>query len=134
MKASVRRAVQRRASDRCEYCLLHEDDSALSFHVEHIIASQHGGSDDIDNLAWSCHVCNFKKGPNLSGWLAEIGEVVTLFHPRLQEWSRHFRWDGPYLVGKTKAGQVTIAVLDLNNKRRVAQRRWLIAADEFPPG
>src|SRR5580692_12396034 len=37
------------------------------FHIEHIIARQHGGSTGLDNLAFACWTCNLKKGPNLSG-------------------------------------------------------------------
>ena len=113
--------------------MLHEDYSALSFHVEHVISKQHGGSEDESNLAWSCHECNEKKGPNLSSWLKESDEIVALFNPRRQKWSRHFHWDGPMLMGKTKSGQATIIALDLNNANRIAQRQWLIAAGEFPP-
>ena len=133
MKASKRRAVQKRAGHRCEYCLMHEDDSALSFHIEHIIAKHHGGTDTLNNLAWSCQACNAKKGASLAGWLKATQEVVPLFNPRRQKWSRHFRWAGPYLRGRTKAGAATIVALDLNNKNRIAQRQWLIAAGEFPP-
>jgi len=38
-----------------EYCRLrqeHEEESP--FHVEHIVAQQHGGTDDGENLALAC--------------------------------------------------------------------------------
>jgi HNH endonuclease len=83
MKASVRRLVRSRAVNRCEYCLLHEDDLPLfSFHVEHVIASKHGGSDDLDNLCWSCLYCNLAKSSNLSGRDPLTGRVVLLFRAR----------------------------------------------------
>ena len=31
---------------------------AATFHVEHILAKQHEGDDDLNNLCWSCHRCN----------------------------------------------------------------------------
>ena len=34
----LRDAVAERASYRCEYCRMHEDDDVFTFHVEHIIA------------------------------------------------------------------------------------------------
>ena len=112
---------------------MHEDYSLLSFHIEHVIAKHHGGSNRLDNLAWSCQACNAKKGPNLSSWLKATDEIVPLFNPRRQQWSRHFRWQGAYLRGKTKAGAATIIALDLNNRNRISQRQWLIAVGEFPP-
>ena len=59
--------VRRRAGNRCEYCLLPQAHSQLTHHIEHIVAKQHGGRDDIDNLALACHRCNLRKGPNLTG-------------------------------------------------------------------
>ncbi len=67
MDSQTRRFVRQRAAERCEYCQLHQRNSELPHHVEHIIARQHGGSDEIDNLALACHRCNLRKGPNLSG-------------------------------------------------------------------
>jgi hypothetical protein len=49
MNAAVRAFIRERAGRRCEYCRLHEDDAQYQvFHVEHVIAKQHGGSDDLD--------------------------------------------------------------------------------------
>ena len=71
MNAATRRLVRERSDFRREYCRLHEDYSALSFHVEHIISMQHGGLDDLANLVWSCHEPKNHKGPNLSGRLRD---------------------------------------------------------------
>ena len=54
MDSDARATVRRRADDRCEYCLLRQEDSELAHHVEHIIARQHGGGDELDNLAYAC--------------------------------------------------------------------------------
>lgn len=67
MDAAARKLVRERAGNRCEYCLLGQEDSDLTHHIEHIVARQHGGSDDVDDLALACHRCNLCKGPNLSG-------------------------------------------------------------------
>jgi len=132
MKPATRRLVRRRAGNRCEYCRLHQDDDPLlSFHVEHIIAKQHGGTDHPSNLAWSCHKCNRAKGPNLAGRFKN--EIVPLFHPRRQKWDRHFGWLGARIVGRTKSGKATVAVLNLNAPERVVVRKILIAAGLFPP-
>ena len=90
MDAALRALVRERAGHRCEYCRLHEDDAAfLAFHVEHIVAKQHGGTDDPDLLCFACAECNWSKGPNLSGLLA--GKLYPLFNPRKQTWQRHFK-------------------------------------------
>ena len=68
MDASVRLHVRRCAGNCYEYCRFPEEYAAFTpFHVEHIVAKQHGGGDYPSNLALACHHCNQHKGPNLSG-------------------------------------------------------------------
>jgi hypothetical protein len=132
MDDAVRALVWSRADSRCEYCQLHQDDYPFqTFHVEHIIARQHGGGDNDDNLCLACGECNWAKGPSLSGLMD--GKIFALFHPRRQKWNRHFRWDGTTLVGKTKSGIVTIQVLDMNNGARIMLRENLLFEGRFPP-
>jgi hypothetical protein len=134
MDAGLRRLVRQRAGSRCEYCRLHETDLPLfPFHAEHIIAEKHGGADDVDNLAWSCHLCNLCKSSNLTGIDPKTGRIVALFHPRRQKWARHFQWDGPVLVGRTASGRATIMVMNINLEHRVQLREFLIAVHRFPP-
>src|SRR5439155_7699089 len=133
MKASTRALVRSRAEQRCAYCRLHEDDLPLfSFHVEHILPKKHGGTDDPNMLAWSCHYCNLAKSSNLSGRDTETGRIVVLFNPRRQRWHRHFRWDGPRLFGLTACGRATIAVLNINRPHRIDLRELLIVTGRFP--
>lgn len=71
MSAALRQHVRDRAGARCEYCRFHEEHLPLwSFHLEHIVAEQHGGTDESENLAWSCQRCNLHKGTNLSAMIA----------------------------------------------------------------
>ena len=134
MDAFTRELVRRRAQCHCEYCRVHEDDDPLlAFHVEHIVAKQHGGTDSRGNLAYACHQDNFHKGPNLTGIDPRTGKITRLFHPRRHKWSWHFRWDGSLLVGRTAIGRTTVAVLGMNLPHRVALRGALIAAGRFPP-
>ena len=59
MEESLRRYVRSRAGDRCEYCRLRQEHEALTpFHIEHVIATQHGGTDEDGNLALACAWCN----------------------------------------------------------------------------
>ena len=134
MKRSVRTGVRLRAGQRCEYCRLHEPDQPLlSFHIEHIVPKKHHGTDDPENLAWSCLECNAAKSSNLSGRDIVTGRVVVLFNPRRQRWSRHFAWDGPRLLGLTPCGRATVDVLNINARHRIELRELLIRGGVFPP-
>ncbi len=132
MDARTRDFVRSRADERCEYCLLRQEHTGLIHHVEHIIARQHGGGDDTDNLALACNRCNAYKGPNLSGIDAETSALVPLFHPRLDRWVDHFEFQGARIVGRTPKGRATIAVLQMNDERRLERRAELLALGEMP--
>jgi len=118
--------VWRRANDRCEYCHLPSSTYPLPFHVDHIIARQHGGQTDLGNLALACLHCNRHKGPNIAGLDPAIGQTVRLFNPRQDSWDEHFAWIGIDLAGKTPIGRVTIQVLAMNAPDFRAVRRALI--------
>ena len=123
MNQSTRARVQERAGDRCEYCLMRQNDSPLAaLHVEHIIPRIHGGTDDLENLALACIDCNLHKGPNLTGIDPQTKQVTALFHPRRHRWEDHFERDGPYVVGKTAIGRTTIRVLNMNSEDQLALR------------
>ena len=93
------------------------------------VARQHGGNDDIGNLALACHRCNLHKGPNLSGIDPVTGHVEVLFHPRRDQWADHFVCRGAYIQGLTASGRTTVAVLALNDARRVELREELLGQD-----
>jgi hypothetical protein len=128
-------AVRSRAGYACEYCRLPEALHPGPFEVEHIIARQHGGPTVLSNLAYSCLHCNRHKGPNLAGIDVATSrtKLVRLFNPRQHKWERHFRWDGPRLIGRTPIGRVTVHVLAMNDPVRVALRQELIDEGEFLP-
>ncbi|MGH9396165.1 MAG: HNH endonuclease [Terriglobia bacterium] len=126
MDAGTRELVRRRAENRCEYCLLPQKFSELTHHIEHIVAKQHGGRDDIDNLALACHRCNLCKGPNLTGIDPVSGDVVPLFHPRRDQWAGHFLFRGVRIEGITPVGRATVHVLAMNDARRVELRSELL--------
>ena len=54
-----------------------------------------------------------------------------LFHPRRDEWSQHFRFEGPYIEGITPTGRATVRLLTLNDARRLELRVELIARGEL---
>lgn len=123
MDAATRLAVRARAKGSCEYCHIHEDASVLSHHVEHIVARQHGGSDEPANLALACHHCNEFKGPNLTGIDPESHEITRLFDPRRDVWSEHFRTDDGAIHGLTSVGRTTVQLLRMNESDRVEIRK-----------
>jgi len=47
----VRRSAIERASSCCEYCLLPQAISPVTFHIDHIISEKQGGGSELDNLA-----------------------------------------------------------------------------------
>ncbi len=123
MDAATRRLVVERAGNRCEYCGIHQDsDPVFRFHVEHIIPRQHGGLDDLNNLALACGHCNRFKGPNLAALDPESGELVPLYDPRRQLWSEHFDVVGGIVSGLSPTGRATAALLQMNRPRRVQIR------------
>ena len=131
MDAATRDFVRQRADNRCEYCLLRQKHSDLTHHVEHIVAKQQGGLDNLDNLALACHRCNLRKGPNLTGVDPGSGELAPLFHPRRDRWAEHFLFQGARIEGITPVGRATAHVLAMNDARRLELRFELFALGEL---
>jgi len=133
MHAKTRKVVRQRAGQCCESCRLPEHaDPYATFHIEHIIAKQHGGDDELANLAWSCSRCNRRKGTNLSSRDPNSGTIVELFHLRQHVWRDHFTIQGARIIGSSSLGRATVRLLDMNESRRVRLRRELIEQGEFP--
>lgn len=125
MDDETREFVRHRAGNRCEYCRIQQRlYPEFTFHIEHIVARQHHGSHDPDNLALACHLCNSKKGPNLSGIDSESGELTRLFNPRVDDWDEHFRIEeSGEIIGMTKIGRTSVYVLGMNSGIRPQIRR-----------
>lgn len=123
MDAATKRFVRSRAGRRCEYCLLHQDDSPfVVLQIEHIVPKKHDGGDEDENLALACPHCNNHKGPNLTGLDPETGEIAILFDPRRMIWIEHFAREGPSIVGLTAVGRTTVRVLKMNAPSRIVLR------------
>jgi hypothetical protein len=113
--AETIRLVRHRAADRCEYCQLHASAHPAPFQTDHVIARQHGGTDNLDNLALACIHCNRYKGPNIAGIDPETGVLTRLFHPRTDSWNLHFSWRGAEILPQSAIGRVTAVVLNMND-------------------
>ena len=120
---AVRNLVRHRADFRCEYCRMREAwEAPPRYHIEHIQARQHAGSDDASNLALACHHCNLLKGPNLTGVDPDRCGVVRLFNPRTDPWNEHFMLDQGTIVGLTDVGRTTVFLLEMNEWQRFRLR------------
>ena len=124
---SDRLKVAERANFRCEYCLIFERYAFLPFHIEHIISIKHGGTSNEANLAFSCPLCNYSKGPNVATYDETMSNLVRLFHPRKDKWGNHFEIHKTRLItSKTPIGVATIKILDLNHIESVDERKTMI--------
>ena len=112
MDEATRQLVRTRAAGRCEYCRSYQDDEPFArFQTEHVVARQHGGSDDESNLALACPHCNLHKGPNLAGLDPFDDTLTPLFNPRTQRWEDHFARRGPLIMGQSAVGRTTFSVV-----------------------
>jgi hypothetical protein len=57
------------------------------------------------------------------------GDVEVLFHPRRDQWAGHFVYRGAHIHGLTASGRTTVAVLALNDARRLELREELLGSD-----
>jgi hypothetical protein len=82
-------------------------------------------------LALACHRCNLHKGTNLSSVDPVTGDVVPLFHPRRDQWHKHFTLEGARIVGLTPTGRATALLMQFNARRRLELREGLISDGDF---
>lgn len=132
MDARLHQAVRACARQRCEYCRFPEILAEVPFHLDHIVAQQHGGGAVLENLALACCFCNRFKGPNLSGMDPITGQVVRLFNPRQDRWEDHFAWNAALLSGLTATARATIQTLRLNRADAVGVRQLLMREGVYP--
>src|SRR5688500_7880882 len=122
MDEPLQQVVRSRAQALCEYCCMPEAETSLPFVIDHVIARQHGGRTEPDNVALACGRCNLCKGPNIAGIDPKAARLVRLFNPRTDRWPDHFEWQGAVISGRTPIGRTTAAVLALNQPGRVRLR------------
>ncbi len=59
----LRGLVRKRDRGTCRYCGRSARTSFREYgEVDHITPCLYGGTDDLENLALACHVCNIRKG------------------------------------------------------------------------
>jgi hypothetical protein len=112
---------------------MHQALQGATFHVEHIIPTASGGSDELSNLAWACPSCNLKKSNRTTALDPETEQTVSLFNPRTDRWEDHFAWLGHIVVGRTPVGRALVTAFALNHPRRVLIRQAEEYFELFPP-
>lgn len=134
ISAATRRIVAERAWDCCEYCGCSSEVSSSPYAVEHIHPRDLGGTDDLENLAWSCHGCNGHKGIAVRALDPRTLKQAILYHPDRHSWRRHFTWseDGLRMRGRTATGRATIERLKLNRPGVINLRKMVIAFGQRP--
>lgn len=129
----VRRLVAKRADYLCEYCLISQQNTILGCAIDHIINSlKHGGSSNIDNLAYCCVYCNRFKGSDIGLIVLDEKEFFRFYHPRWDNWGKHFKLNNLTIEPLTKIGKVTARILGFNDKLRLLERQLLIDKKKYP--
>jgi HNH endonuclease len=125
---ALRRQVEERAHNCCEYCLMPDFATFAAHEIDHIIAEKHGGRTESENLALSCTLCNKYKGSDLASIDPDTEKIVPLYHPRQNIWREHFQLSGAEFMPLTAIGRVTIRLLQLNRLDRLEERQLLLDA------
>ncbi len=128
----ARAAVRERAGNRCEYCLMPEAGAFFLHEPDHVIATQHGGESNLENLALACIQCNRLKGPNVASVDLETKRIVRLFNPRTDAWGDHFRPQSGHIIPMTEIARATAALLNFDDPDRVEARHNLWRAGRYP--
>ncbi len=131
----LRQHVAATARQRCEYCLTQQEIIGAQMHVEHILPLALGGASTFENLCLACAWCNTYKAVKTHALDPLTQEQVSLFNPRTQNWSEHFRWSesGIEIVGIRATGRATVDALRMNNEYIVPARRYWVLAGWHPP-
>jgi hypothetical protein len=127
-------SVASRANYRCEYCLIHEDDSYLGFEVDHVISAKHGGQTNAENLTYACFYCNRYKGSDIGTIVPGSRRLVPLFNPRTDDWVDHFEVVASSIEGKSEIGKATVRILEFNLRERLLERHTLLLSGNWPAG
>lgn len=129
----LRDAVTQRASERCEYCHVHQDDRLFAHEIDHIYAEKHQGQTELDNLCLACSECNRYKGSDLCSYDTVTKSVFQLYHPRIDNWGTHFTLTNTTgeIESLTAKGRITVRLLRLNAPETIERRKLLIAQGRY---
>jgi hypothetical protein len=116
----LRARTRERFGARCAYCGVHEDTVGATLTVDHHRPRSKGGTDEEENLVYSCPRCNEHKG---AYWHEQDPPHVRLLNPGHDTLDAHVREDDDgRLAGLTREGTFFIERLRLNRQQLVAYR------------
>jgi HNH endonuclease len=132
---ALRKLVTERARNRCEYCQTPALYTAMRMELDHIIPRSLEGPTKETNLCLACSYCNDSKNDRVIAFDPESGAIVSLYNPRTQTWSEHFKWseNGELVIGFTAIGRATVSALDMNRSNLVIGRNFWVGVGWHPP-
>lgn len=105
LSPEFREQVRQRARCACEFCGVSETDVGGLLTIDHFQPQSKGGSDDLENLIYSCASCNQYKQDY---WPTSESEP-RLWNPREESASAHFvELDDGRVVAISPSGEFTI--------------------------
>lgn len=120
MDASQRERIRQRYAYSCGYCGVRESDVGATLTVDHHHPIVHGGTNNDENLVYSCHRCNEHKG---SYWHEAQIPYIRLLHPLEDNLTLHLReQQNSQFIGKTPEGRFYIQRLRLNRPQLIEHR------------
>ena len=131
----TKRQIMERAEGFCEYCKSPSIYSTEPFCIDHIIPKSKGGTDEIENLCFSCYGCNSHKYNKTESFDTATNNKIPLYNPRKDIWKENFAWSESTLqiIGITPIGRATINALKINRPNIQNLRKLLYNANEHPP-
>lgn len=124
---NLRRQVEERANDICEYCFVPIEETYFGGEIDHIVGIKHGGETVLENLALACQLCNRSKGSDLGSNTSITNTLTRFYNPRIDVWSEHFQIDeNTLIISLTEIGEVTARIFKFNDFERVLERQGLI--------
>lgn len=126
ISSQLRQQIITAADYRCEYCKSSSRLTGTPLVMEHILPRAFDGTDDPENLAASYYRFNEFKGAKIHAIDPDTNQLVKLFNPRTQTWTKHFAWknSGTFITGLTSIGRATVIALRLNNENIVEARKF----------
>ena len=123
----LRKRVENRANNLCEYCLIPISETFFGGEIDHIHGRKHDGLTIFENLALACQPCNRNKGSDLGSNAAATGILTRFYNPRIDGWSQHFRADDKAIIRPlSNIAEVTVKIFRFNDFERVLERQGLI--------
>ena len=124
---ALRKQVEDRADNICEYCLIPIEETYFGGEIDHIVGIKHDGETILENLALACQPCNRNKGSDLGSNSATTKILTRFYNPRIDVWTEHFQInEDAEIIPLTEIGEVTVRIFKFNEFERVLERQGLI--------